>query len=51
MGLMHDNKLVPACTLIVGLPDEKEEDVIKTMELVTTSRVLVSLIVPLFLFL
>ena len=34
MGLMHDNKLVPACTLIVGLPDEREEDVIKTMDLV-----------------
>ena len=30
MGLMHDNKLVPACTLIVGLPDEREEDIIKT---------------------
>jgi radical SAM superfamily enzyme YgiQ (UPF0313 family) len=24
MGLMHDNKLVPACTLIVGLPNERE---------------------------
>ena len=22
MGVMHDNMLVPACTLIVGLPDE-----------------------------
>ena len=29
MGLAHDNKLVPACTLIVGLPDEKEEDIQK----------------------
>ena len=34
MGLMYDNKLVPACTLIVGLPDEREEDVIQTMDLV-----------------
>jgi radical SAM superfamily enzyme YgiQ (UPF0313 family) len=48
MGLMHDNKLVPACTLIVGLPDEKEEDVIKTMELVDDLKSARSLIVPLF---
>jgi radical SAM superfamily enzyme YgiQ (UPF0313 family) len=33
MGLMHDYMMVPACTLFVGLPDEKEEDVIKTLEL------------------
>jgi radical SAM superfamily enzyme YgiQ (UPF0313 family) len=48
MGLAHDNKLVPACTLIVGLPDEKEEDVIKTMELVDDLKSMRSLIVPLF---
>jgi radical SAM superfamily enzyme YgiQ (UPF0313 family) len=48
MGLMHDCKLVPACTLIVGLPDEKEEDVIKTMDLVADLKDMRSLIVPLF---
>lgn len=48
MGLMHDNKLIPACTLIVGLPEEKEEDVIKTMELVDELKGDRSLIVPLF---
>jgi radical SAM superfamily enzyme YgiQ (UPF0313 family) len=48
MGLMHDNKLVPACTLIVGLPDEREEDVIKTMDLVADLKEMRSLIVPLF---
>ena len=48
MGLMHDNKMVPACTLIVGLPDEKEEDIIKTMDLVDDLKHLRSLIVPLF---
>lgn len=26
MGIMHDNQLVPACTLIVGLPEEREEE-------------------------
>ena len=48
MGLMHDNMLVPACTLILGLPEEKEEDVIKTMELVDDLKNVRSLIVPLF---
>ena len=48
MGLMHDNKLVPACTLILGLPEEQESDVIKTMELVDDLKEMRSLIVPLF---
>jgi radical SAM superfamily enzyme YgiQ (UPF0313 family) len=48
MGLMHDNKLVPACTLIVGLPEEKEEDIAKTMDLVDDLKQMRSLIVPLF---
>ena len=48
MGLMHDNKLVPACTLIVGLPEEQEADIIKTMELVDDLKEMRSLIVPLF---
>jgi len=49
MGLMHDNKLVPVYTLIVGLPEEKEEDIIKTMELVDDLKGFRSLVVPLFL--
>jgi radical SAM superfamily enzyme YgiQ (UPF0313 family) len=48
MGIMHDNMLAPACTLIVGLPEEKEEDVMKTMELVDDLKGVRSLIVPLF---
>jgi radical SAM superfamily enzyme YgiQ (UPF0313 family) len=48
MGLAHDNNLVPACTLIVGLPDEKEEDIIRTMDLVDDLKDMRSLIVPLF---
>jgi radical SAM superfamily enzyme YgiQ (UPF0313 family) len=48
MGLMHDNKLVPAATLIVGAPEEREEDVIRTIELVDDLRDFRSLIVPLF---
>ncbi len=48
MGLAHDNKLVPACTLIVGLPEETEDDVAKTMDLVDDLKDCRSLIVPLF---
>jgi radical SAM superfamily enzyme YgiQ (UPF0313 family) len=48
MGLMHDHKLVPACTLIVGVPEETEEDLIKTIELVEDLKNVRSLIVPLF---
>jgi radical SAM superfamily enzyme YgiQ (UPF0313 family) len=48
MGIMHDNKLVPACTLIVGLPDEQESDILKTMDLVDDLNDVRSLIVPLF---
>lgn len=48
MGLMHDNMLVPACTLIVGVPEESEDDVLKTMELIDDVKDCRSLIVPLF---
>ncbi len=48
MGVMHDNMMVPAATLIVGLPEETEEDVLKTMELMDDLRGFRSLIVPLF---
>ncbi len=32
-GILNDNSWYPLATLIVGLPDEKEEDVTKTLEL------------------
>jgi radical SAM superfamily enzyme YgiQ (UPF0313 family) len=48
MGLMHDNRLIPACTLIVGVPEETEDDIIKTIELVDDLKEIRSLIVPLF---
>ena len=48
MGLMHDNMLVPAGTVIVGLPEEREEDLIKTMDMIDDVRDCRSLIVPLF---
>jgi radical SAM superfamily enzyme YgiQ (UPF0313 family) len=48
MGLMHDNMLVPACTLIVGTPEETEDDLLKTVELMDDLKDCRSLIVPLF---
>ena len=48
MGLMHDNMLVPACTLIVGVPEETENDLIQTLELMDDLKACRSLIVPLF---
>lgn len=48
MELMHDNKMVPACTLIVGAPEETEDDLIKTIELMDDLKDVRSLIVPLF---
>ncbi|MGO8806716.1 MAG: radical SAM protein, partial [Candidatus Bathyarchaeia archaeon] len=47
-GIMHDHNLIPVATLIVGLPDETEDDVIKTMELLEDVKDCRSLIVPLF---
>jgi len=40
--------LVPACTLIVGVPEETEDDLIKTIELVDDLKDIKSLIVPLY---
>jgi radical SAM superfamily enzyme YgiQ (UPF0313 family) len=48
MGIAHDNMLVPACTLIVGLPEEKEDDILQTMDLIDDLKDMRSLIVPLF---
>ena len=48
MGIMHDNMMVPAGTIIVGLPEEREEDLLKTMEMIDDLKSIRSLIVPLF---
>jgi radical SAM superfamily enzyme YgiQ (UPF0313 family) len=47
-GTMTDNGFVAACTLIVGLPEETEDDTIKTLELMDELKDFKSLIVPLF---
>jgi len=47
-GTMTDNDFVAACTLIVGLPEETDDDIIKTIELMDDLKDFKSLIVPLF---
>jgi len=46
--IMKDCHLIPACTLITGLPEETEDDVMRTIELVDDLKDFPSLIVPLF---
>jgi len=47
-GIMKDNNMIPACTLITGLPQETDDDVMKTMDLMDELKDFPSLIVPLF---
>lgn len=46
--IMHDNRIVPAATLILGLPEENEDDVYATLELLDRLKHYRSLIVPMF---
>lgn len=46
--IMHENHIIPAGTMIVGLPEETEEDVYKTIELVDNLRSYRSILVPMF---
>ncbi len=47
-GICKDSNWVPCATLILGLPDETEDDVVKTIELLDRLKDYKSLIVPLF---
>ncbi len=47
-AIMHENRIVPAATLILGLPEETPDDVVKTAELLDRLRPYRSLIVPMF---
>jgi len=46
--IMHENRIIPAGTMIIGLPEEKEEDVQKTIELVDRLKDYRSILVPMF---
>ena len=47
-AIMHENKIIPAATLILGLPEETPDDVVKTAELLDRLKPYRSLIVPMF---
>ncbi|MGE5637768.1 MAG: B12-binding domain-containing radical SAM protein [Chloroflexota bacterium] len=47
-GILNDNDWYPLATLIVGLPDEKEEDVLATLELMDKLKDFNAFYVPLF---
>ena len=47
-AIMHDHRIVPAATLILGLPEEREEDLVATLELLDRLKEYRSLIVPMF---
>jgi radical SAM superfamily enzyme YgiQ (UPF0313 family) len=47
-GILNDNDWCPLATLIVGLPDENEEDVIDTLELMDDLKGYQAFYVPLF---
>jgi radical SAM superfamily enzyme YgiQ (UPF0313 family) len=47
-GVLNDNDWYPLATLIIGLPDEKEEDVLQTLELMDKLKDYNAFYVPLF---
>jgi len=46
--IMHENKIIPAATVILGFPEETSEDVVKTIELIEKLKPYRSIIVPMF---
>ncbi len=47
-GILNDNDWFPLATLIIGLPDEKEEDMLQTLELMDKLKDYNAFYVPLF---
>ena len=47
-GILNDNNWYPLATLIIGLPDEKEEDMLQTLELMDKLKDFKAFYVPLF---
>ncbi len=47
-AILHENRMIPAATIILGLPGETPDDVVKTIELVERLRDYRSMIVPMF---
>jgi radical SAM superfamily enzyme YgiQ (UPF0313 family) len=47
-GILNDNDWYPLATLIIGLPEEKEEDILETLELMDALKGFNAFYVPLF---
>ncbi|MEM2608083.1 MAG: radical SAM protein [Thermoproteota archaeon] len=47
-SIMHDAKVVPVATIILGVPGESTEDLVKTLELIDELKHFRSLIVPMY---
>jgi radical SAM superfamily enzyme YgiQ (UPF0313 family) len=47
-GVLNDNHVRPACTFIVGLPQETEDDVLRTIDLIDDLWDFKALLVPMF---
>ena len=47
-GLMNDNHVFPACTFIVGLPQETDDDVQRTIDLIDDLWEFKAILVPMF---
>lgn len=47
-GILNDNDWYPLATLIIGLPDEKEEDILQTLDLMDDLKDYNAFYVPLF---
>ena len=45
-SIMHEHRIIPAATFILGLPGEREDDVLATVDLIKRLRPYRSLIVP-----
>jgi radical SAM superfamily enzyme YgiQ (UPF0313 family) len=48
LSIMHEHRIVPALTLILGTPEEREEDLQQTLELLDRIKDYRSLVVPMF---
>lgn len=46
--IMHENYIIPAATIILGIPGENVDDIVKTAELLDRLRPYRSLIIPMF---
>ncbi len=47
-GILNDHNWMPLCTLVTGLPKEREEDVLLTLDLIHRMRQFRTFFVPLF---